>query len=185
MPEFIEGHQRFSFDEQLWKVENYDKHPFYLKQIAGRAETKAVDFVGLQGGESGILFWIEIKDFRGYRVPQKQLHPTESLAGEIAQKVRDSVAGILGAHHTSGNAEVWLPFVKAMWEKNTMKVLLWLEEDLPRSPRGRRENQASVQADKIKRNLRWLTSKVFVVSGKAGGCPEGLVVTDLPGAGQL
>jgi hypothetical protein len=74
--------------------------------------------------------------------------------------------------------------VEAIWQKRTMKVLFLLEEDLPVRPRGRNENQSQVRAEAIKKNLRWLTTKVFVASKKTGGCPDGLTVTDLPGAGQ-
>jgi hypothetical protein len=185
MPEFTEGHQRFAFDDQRWKVVKYDEHPDYRNKIGRLPGTRAVDFVGLQDGANGVLYWIEAKDFRGYRIQNRQRMSESEIAIEFAEKVRDSIAGVVGAYRTAGGWDVWQPFVRALWRReNHLHVVLWLEEDAIPAPAGRRANRATVQTDEIKRQLRWLTTKVFVVSGTSGRCPDGLVVTDLPGAGQ-
>jgi hypothetical protein len=185
MPPFDEQHQRFTFDDQKWTVVKYDEHRDYRQKIANLHETKAVDFVGLHNGPDGALCWIEVKDFRGYRIQNKRRLSDGELAAEVGQKVRDSVAGIVGAYRTSGQWETWRPFVRAIWRReNAIRVLLWLEEDNLPGPPGRRRNAAQVQTQLLRERLAWLTTRVFVVSRTLGGCPEGLVVTDLPGVGQ-
>ena len=185
MPSFDEEHQRFAFDDQQWTVVKYDDHRDYRQKIAKLHGTKAVDFVGLHDGPDGVLYWIEVKDFRGYRIPNKPRLSGGELAAEVGQKVRDSIAGVIGAHLTSGQWETWRPFAKAISRRDgRIQVLLWLEEDNVAGPLGRRQNAAQVQAQLLKKTLGWLTPRVFVVSQTLGGCPPGLVVTDLPGAGK-
>ena len=46
-----------------------------------------------------------------------------------------------------------------------------------------KENQAQVLGQALAQKLRWLTARVFVLGSATGGCPEGLVVTDLQGDG--
>ena len=185
MAAFDEGHQRFAFDDQQWTVVKYDDHRDYRQRIAKLQGTKAVDFIGLQNGPDGVFYWIEVKDFRGYRIHNKHRLSDGELATEAGEKVRDSVAGVVGAYCTSSQWEVWRPFVRAIWQRNSaIRVLLWLEEDNIPGPPGRRPNAAQVQAQLLEEKLDWLTARVLVVSQARGGCPRGLVVTDLPGAGQ-
>ena len=62
--------------------------------------------------------------------------------------------------------------------------VLWLEQDLPPGPPGRRKDQASVLIDALKQRLHWLTPKILVVSLRTGGGPDGLTVTNLSRASQ-
>ena len=66
---------------------------------------------------------------------------------------------------------------------STNAVVLWLEDDLPPGPRGRRSNMASAMTDALKRQLRWLTIKVLVANLASVAFP-GMTVTNLPGAGR-
>jgi hypothetical protein len=185
MPSFEEGRQRFTFDDRHWTVVKYDDHDDYVKRIAKLPETKGMDFVGLlrQGGLT--LCWIEAKDFRGYRIQNKARLTAGELAVEIAQKVRDSIAGVIGAYRTSGASHVWKPFIDAMRRKDcAIRVVLWLEQDPMPGTLARRKSAAQMLNDELAKRLRWITAKVVVVSKTSGQCPPGLTVTDLPGAGQ-
>jgi hypothetical protein len=182
---FDEGHQRFTFDEEHWVVVKYDDHDDYRRRIANLEGTKAVDFVAVRNGGDGDLYWIEVKDFRGYRIQNKRRLPDGELAIEIAEKVRDSIAGVVGAYCTSNDWPTWQPFVRALWRRSrVIRMLVWLEEDnMPRTS-ARRCNGAQVLTQQLKAKLGWLTKRVFVVSKATGSCPEGVEVADLPGAGQ-
>ena len=96
MASFDEERQRFTFDDQLWIVVKYDQCADYLKKIAKLPETKGVDFIGRLRQADGILYWIEAKDFRGYRIQNKRRLSDGELAIEVAQKLRDSIAGVVG-----------------------------------------------------------------------------------------
>lgn len=178
---FDEEHLRFRFDDS-WLVIKYDEHRDYREWIERLDETKAVDFVALQADSP--LFLIEVKDFRGHRIENRERLREGELAIEIGQKVRDTVAGIVGAYHR-GNDEDWQRAVQRMGCRETpVHVILWLEQDLPHGPRGRRQNQASVLIDALRRRLQWLTPRILVVSLRTGNAPDGLQVTNLSGAGR-
>jgi hypothetical protein len=177
----IERFLRFRFDD-TWAVIKYDDHSDYVERIQHLPETKGVDFVAVL--DERFLYFIEVKDFRGHRIENRARVKDGDLAIEVAQKVRDTIAGIVAAHHR-GSTEEWSRFIECLTNSvNPVRVLLWLEDDLPSGPRGRRHNQASVMTDRLKQHLSWLTPRVFVVGLTVGAAPNGLTVTNLPGAGR-
>jgi hypothetical protein len=171
---------RFEFNDD-WHVIKYDDHVDYVDRIRHLPDTKAVDFTAIYLART--LFLIEVKDFRGHRIKNQGRIKEGQLAVEVAQKVRDTIAGIVAAHHR-GNAETWDRFTRCLTNSEPpVRVLLWLEDDLPLGPPGRRQNRVSVMTNALKRHLRWLTTKVLVAS-IALRPPDGIAVTNLPGAGQ-
>jgi len=177
MKEFIEGRLRFRFGD-TWRVEQYDKHSDYrngiqkLKTLTGtlmtkhdiKCDTRAVDFVGMC---ETVLLFIEVTDIRGHRIETKQ-QVGKPLAREVAIKVRDTIAGIIGAHRTSSTPETWRPLAKALTDNDKkIMILLWLEED-GRFPSiveyQRHQARRSVLTQELKRCLRWLSSYALVVN---------------------
>ena len=177
---FVEGLLQFEFADD-WHAVHYDQHPDYMDRLKRLSRTKAVDFVAINSDST--LFLIEAKDFRGHRIENQARIKGGGLAVEVAQKVRDTIAGIVAANHR-GNAGTWERIICCLSSKAPpVRVLLWLEDDLPPGPRGRRQNRALVMTADLKKELTWLRSKVFVNS-IASGAPEGITVTNLPGAGH-
>ncbi|MHC5538328.1 hypothetical protein ACYOEI_08875 [Singulisphaera rosea] len=177
---FEEGFLTFVFDDE-WLAVKYDEHPDYRGRIRNLPETKAVDFAAIGSGNA--LFLIEVKDFRGHRIENRDRLRDDDLAIEVAQKVRDTIAGIIAAHHR-GNVADWERFAQRLLSTDPpVRVLLWLEEDIHAGPLGRSENRASVLVDRLKRHLRWLTTKVFVTN-LASANLKGVQVSNQPGAGQ-
>jgi hypothetical protein len=182
MPEFIEGNLRFEFDER-WTVQKYDGHRDYREKIERLEGTKAVDFVGLLDGN--ILYWIEVKDFRGHRIENRPRLAGGDLMIEVAQKVRDSIAGVVGAYRNSSEPVLWRPLAQALVSpRKRLKVLLWLEEDAPPRPRGREQNRAQVLGRLLKVRMAWLTGRVFVCGQRLGGHLEGCTMSNLPSGGH-
>jgi hypothetical protein len=181
---FREGNLQFDFD-QRWTVVKYDgpdPGDYRTKLKDTLEDTKAVDFVALCKPADGAehLFWIEVKDYRAQPRPDQK-----RLATIVAQKTRDSVAGVVGFYRTSSAADVWSPFMQALSRKKTVvKVLFWVEERPLAGPAQRRVIRAQVQAREIKRRLKWLTAKVIVTGQGLGGVPDGLTVSHFPAAGQ-
>ena len=122
-----EGKLRFFFPEK-WHVIKYDECHFYQQKALKCQETKAVDILALSDTE---LFLIEVKDFRGDRISNKERIKSGDLAIEFAHKVRDSIASLYGALRHA-NPEL-APFCKYLFSKNIHKttVILFLEEDRP------------------------------------------------------
>ena len=178
-----EGELRFEFSDFWPVVQKYDDHRDYRQMIHKLQGTSALDIVAIQG-EAGPLFLIEIKDYRGSRIEHQAEITNGELAAEIGRNVRDTIAGIIAAHHR-GHIEDWGAVVGRMISPEPpIRVLLWLENEFPTGPRGRRANQLSVLTDTLKRQLHWLTPRVLVVGSTLGGSPEGLTVTNLPGSSR-
>jgi hypothetical protein len=181
-----EGKLRFEFESQ-WRVARYDgdetaapAHAFYRNQVSRLPETKAVDFVGILAGEGGYL--IEIKDFRGYRIKNKKRLASADLAIEVAQKVRDTIAGLVGAVRNETNPSLLTDAGLLLFNKaETVRIVLWLEDDAAMNPKVWAE-ELNTLTTRIQTYLRWLTSRVLVVSiSTYAHKPPGIRVANVPG----
>ncbi|MGL4611258.1 MAG: hypothetical protein ACRCYY_16555 [Trueperaceae bacterium] len=172
---FEEGYLHFEFDDGHWQILKFDKDVDYEKMMQALSSTKAVDFVGILEKN---CYFIEVKDFRGYTTNNKQRLLTDNLAVEVGQKVKDSIACILGSCRMSSQSERWQVFVQALLKKD-IKVILWLEHDLHQKAIDRNKARASVEGNVLKTKLRWLTTKVAVIDKKTSNLPH-LKVTNLP-----
>lgn len=179
MTRFEESRLVFEFGER-WHIFKLDEHRDYQERIGKIDETKAVDFVGIWDNQE--LYFIEVKNFCGHRIENKnrflkgQLTECQLIEGqcqlikgelplpiELAQKVRDSIACLIGAYRTSSIQEHWTAYAKWLCESHkSIKVVLWLEYDLPSHPILRRKAMVSVDIKKFKEKLKWLTSHVIV-----------------------
>lgn len=161
MSVFQEGALEFRFQDGQPACK-YDETKHYREKVAKLNATKAVDF--LYVCEHRDLYFIEVKDFRGHRIENK----SRDLAVEIALKVRDTTAGVVGAWRIAGDHDAWKPFLEALVsEKTRVCVTLWLEEDLPSGPPGIMKNRNQVLAEQIKTLMRWLTTHVLVTNRDA------------------
>lgn len=170
-----EDRLRFTFDDD-WRVLKWDAHAAYLDGLQRYQGTRAVDFFGLY---LGAPCFIEVKDFRRYRIENKRRLTSGELAEEVACKVRDTLAAMAWAAGRapldSGEIITFLhPLVN---RADKIPVVLWLEADRPLVP-----PEASTLAEGIKRELRWLNTKVVVTCRAfADEKPiHGLTVTSLP-----
>lgn len=175
---FEESDLVFEFGSH-WQVFQFDKHHDYQNMKDVLEQTKGIDFLGIYDNRE--LYLIEVKNFRGYRIENRDRLLRGELAIEVAQKVRDSLACIIGAYHTSTLTEHWEPYLSFLCDRHgSIKIALWLEEDLPPPhPRLRQKAKASVETKVFKQKLTWLTRRVLV----CGGSKEGLLdvrVSNLP-----
>ena len=161
MNAFSERRLRFEFGT-AWDVRKWDDEPVYREGIGRLSESKALDFVGRLDRS---LFLIEVKDFRGYRIENRKRLVNGELAIEVAQKVRDMLAGIVGV---SGEGRIdcalWKPFLDAAVGR-PVRVVLWIEQDAPPGkPKGIVDQLNNTLSQQLKQNLRWLTSHVRIAS---------------------
>ena len=173
---FAEGYLQFSFSD-TWRVEKYDEHTDYVNKIQKLQETKAIDFLGVH--REANIFFMEVKDFRGYRIQNKTRISDGELAREIALKVRDTIAGVIGAVRMSGEPETWRPYVNAMRAREKhLRIVLWLEED-----RNVGRPEATTLTEMIKKEIFWITTRVLVVNRRIfNDIPPDLAVVSLAGA---
>jgi hypothetical protein len=171
---FDEGALRVAFGER-WVVEKWDASAVYTRGIGtlsgeltdargqARAEgTKAVDFVGVLDGAA--LHLVELKDFRGHRIENKA-RQLQELPLEIGLKVRDTLAGLVGAGAKEG-APAWVARcgTALAGRKHPVRVVAWILDDAARPGEDARKRAArsSERTQRIKQRLAWLTARVLV-----------------------
>ncbi len=170
-----EARLRFSFDDD-WRVLKWDGHAAYLGGLRNFQGTKAVDFFALHLQRP---WFIEVKDFRGHRIENKDRLGSGDLAREVACKVRDTLAALAWACDREPlDARELRGFLRALVNRaEKVPIVLWLEADHPLEPA-----IASTLGEEIKRELGWLNAKVLVTCrALAEETPiHGLTVTSLP-----
>ncbi len=184
MPQiYPEGYLEFHFADD-WNVIKFDEHPEYQKlaQTNGSQQLpgiKGVDFVGIL---HNTLYFIEVKDFRGHRIENRPRLEGGTLAVELGQKVHSSIACLVGFHRTSSTPEIWKPFVRLLSDPTKLvKVVLWLENELPSHPKGQRKARFSTYLSNFKPRLRWITSCVIISNQETNSLDE-VQVHNLPHA---
>ncbi len=86
----------------------------------------------------------------------------------------------MGASRVSSTPEHWQPYARLLCDPyKTVKVVVWLEQDLPPHPKIGKKDKASTAVKKFKTKLTWLTSRMFVSHMEDPVLP-GVVVSNLP-----
>ncbi len=165
---FKESELKFEFSNDWWVVQ-YDDLADYRKLSNAIEGSKAVDFIGVLNDKT--LSFIEVKNFREHRIETKPRISggDDPIELEVAQKVRDTLAGVLAAsRHSTHLKSEWTKVVGFLKEtEKNIEVILWLEEDLPPqySPVLRaKKMQANggILVKRLKQKMNWLTNRVFV-----------------------
>jgi len=153
----------FTFDDS-WIVLKYDEQSDYLNKIKRLNSTKAVDFIGVFQGENDEVdqYFIEVKDFTAYEIENKK--KKETLPLEVALKVRDTAAGLVGISKTTSTPDKWNEHLQQLFKaESSLKVILFVKNLRHSGRPGRKQNHLQTIAKNIKANLKWLTTKVSVV----------------------
>ncbi len=159
MMRFEEGRLAFVFDSK-WResVFKFDEHPDYKNMANSLPGTKGVDFLGILDSE---VYLIEVKNFRGYRIENKYRISNGDLLIEIGQKIKDTIACMVGSSRSSSNTEMWQSFCDLLLDKGKkVRVILWLEEDKP--PRRNHQVSQNILRNDLKQKLKWLAVKVDI-----------------------
>ncbi len=164
---FDESNLRFTFDENHWKVIKYDDHPSHA--AIKISEHKAIDFLGVYNNKTLVFF--ELKNYRLHRLDpstqQVMAKGAEELSTIIAQKVRDSVSGIVGSGRNPDSIDhnLWSQIsAKMINEKNEFYIISWVEEDAVQGYYKSQKQQAKAISflDKLKNKLKWLNAKISI-----------------------
>jgi len=172
MKEFNESRLKFTFDKN-WKVFKLDEN-IDCKLIKKLDGTKDVDFLGILKEN---IYFIEVKNFRNYMLENqdKLKNFGNSLMIEVAQKVKDSLACIIGGKRNSIKDKLlWnniLNFVND--EQKVINVILWLEldniENQDNNIRNLNQNKRNIvnnrsYESRLKEKLNWLTNDVIILN---------------------
>lgn len=149
-----EGRLTFTFPKNSC-ASKYDEWSFYRNQFnSAFGGTKAVDIVY---ADSGSAWLIEVKDYRTSRRTK-----TIDLGDEIAQKVRDSLAGMVAAQ-CNANAIQEKGLAKRMLSRKKIRVVLHLEQPIQHSKLFPRAIDPSKILIKLKQLLKSVDAHPFVV----------------------
>ncbi len=166
---YNESNLFFDFSDEKWSyLMQYDVETDFKKIKDAIQGTKAVDFIGICN--QNILTLIEVKNFRGHRIENKPRieNGDDPIEQEVALKVRDTLAGIVGANRNATHKkEYWENYFAFLQnEKKRVEVILWLEKDDDPRPSivqiKREKVYGGTIAKKLKQKLSWLTPYVSV-----------------------
>lgn len=147
MTDICEGSLVFSFSTACHAIK-YDEWPFYQKRFQQISEkTKAVDILCVTNAAA---WMIEVKDYREH---DRSKHGT--MEDEVAQKVRDTLAG-LDAANANGN-ECERDIASKALNKRRWRVVLHLEQ-----PNSLLFNVANIQIG-LQKRLEAVDCRVMVV----------------------
>ncbi|HET6247969.1 MAG TPA: hypothetical protein VFE47_09760 [Tepidisphaeraceae bacterium] len=173
-----EGHLEFNFDAS-WQTVKYDEHAQHVERLQ-KIDSQAIDILG---SRNDLVLLLEIKDFRGHRIENKE-KLGGSLAKTIAQKMRDSVGGIIGQRRLDAAAASlpWSRCCESLASGRAVLAVLFLQTT--RNPPERRKSLMSIELKLLKQTMRWSGMQVLVVDldSYAPAIPN-LTVRSLPGAG--
>jgi hypothetical protein len=160
MAEFIESDLKFTFDDDSWShVIKFDERESSIyKQMKDNLEgSKAVDFVGIKDEKT--LYFIEVKNQRN---GNEQIEGEYQKLNDVEQKVRDSLALIIGINCTDNFSEDFKAYKRLLCcDKPNIKVILWNENDWVKvSKRQQRKNNTLTR--QLKEKFSWLTELVDI-----------------------
>ena len=133
----------------------------YRKVHDATIGAKAVDFMGIL--EQKNLIFIEVKDFRSHEIENSDRVVTGKLATEVATKVRDTIAAIVGANRTSSTKEsdAFKSYFNLLSNlKKDIYIVLWCEGEFSNQFKFANYNGVKL----LKEKLSWLTTKVFILN---------------------
>jgi len=157
-------------------MHKWDELAAYRDGVHKLQSTSAVDFIGVHGSDP---YFIEVKNFCDYRIDNKQRLTSGELAAEVADDVRDTIAGLVWVMERGSSTPELAKLLRQIFAvRSKCKVVLWLEEDRQPNPVDR-----STLAGLIKRRMDWLGPHVTVRS-RTEPLPGLAVVGAPPGASR-
>lgn len=187
-----EGDLDFTFDATWTLVVKWDDTTTFKRGLRDQVEgSKAVDFVGLH---TAGVFLIEVKDYRGSEhTPQTRntlRDGGEDLVVTVARKVRDTVAGLVGAARHDRTTDTSKLAHAIVDPKPAVCVALWIEHaaTLPRVKPSvqelRNKARGGVEFDRLQAAVRWLGARAMICSRADSGRLPGLKVRSIGGASR-
>jgi len=178
--ELIESELKFTFNDSWTNIIKFDESESFdkIKQITG---TKAVDFVGIKNNS---LYFIEVKNERNNKqitiadllnklteiekkiTHCKTINNNEEMLikniNEIGQKVKDSLALIIGVNCISQSSKYFLDYKQILCcDKPNIKIILWNENNWINLPKKDKLSN-DILNKQLKKKLLWFTKYIFI-----------------------
>lgn len=162
--------------ESSIELHKYDDWPAYRKGIHKLQGTKGLDVVGTSGTQ---VVLGEVKNFRGHRIENKAKLQKGRLYVQVAEKLRDTVAGLLaiarGGSQMAPTSQSILEGLLAEQDRRAV-VFLYVDEDSStagnRFQKNRRKQELDVHLKALKRSTSWFPARKIVFD--RGSIPQAL-----------
>lgn len=145
-----------------WSGVQWDEEPVFKEGIARLGETAALDLVAIRARDT--VAYIEVKDYRGHAVEHEVDLTDHSLSEWVARKVRDTLAGLLGALARTKPQTAWKELALAPGVANNVVVLFWVECSPGWARKPESKALLSVLTGRLQQDLKWLTHKVHIIA---------------------
>lgn len=145
-----------------WVGSQWDDEDAFKEGIGRLKDTAALDLVAVRARDTAV--YIEVKDYRGHAVEHETELADATLSHWVARKVRDTLAGLVGALALTKPRTNWKDLALAPGIANNIVVIFWVECSPGWARKDASKALLSVLTNKLQRDLRWLTHKVFVVA---------------------
>jgi hypothetical protein len=173
----VEGRLEFAFDRKHWDAVKWDDDPAYHQGLRKHGGA-AIDILATRFRSD--LYLIEVKDPRGHAAVYRAANPAPDLASLIADKVRDTIAGVIYARDRGPHDHLQVHLAALLHDRAPGSarplVILWLEDH------GLEPAYATSLQSQIERRLRWLNPRVLVTSRRLWKGMAGMSVRSLAGA---
>ncbi len=148
-----------------WDAVAWDADSAYLDHIQKLSETAAVDVVARRGTDTAL--YLEAKDYRGHAGEHEVDLRKGELSKWVAAKVRDTLAGVQAAHARTKPQTMWRALATGPGEANNVVVIFWVECSPGWANKKESKALLSLLTAQVKKDLAWLTKKVFVIADGA------------------
>ena len=130
------------------------------------------------------LFLFEMKGFRSQAYTANVKRITDELPSEIAHKVRDSIAAMIGYNlkldEYADDRKQWQTMLKLLSKTHkNIHIIAWVEPERQSASANKRRTDLGILQSKLKQKLAWLTTSVQVMNIENCNL-EGLWVTNMP-----
>jgi len=141
-----------------WTILKWDDTEDYRSGIQRLSGSKAADLLALGRSPRRELMIIEVKDFSGH-LHDNQGRLGVTLAIEVGQKIRDTVAALVGLARCQPEVAESRVWAEGLLRRDTyLRIVLWLE--MPTSPLPAREKRINAlqvhQQLELRKRLTWL-----------------------------
>ncbi len=113
-----------------WQLLDYDSRSERKARVPQDSFPYAIDFVLLRTTPKRTVSFLEMKGFQNMGTANRLKLESGELETELAKKVRDTIAGIVGFARTAPDSAAFQPFAKALGDNGTrFEINLWIEAD--------------------------------------------------------
>lgn len=128
MPRLVWDERDLRFTFNVARLVRWDGHVAFRSGVGQVQTSRAADLCVVLNDGTAVVF--EVTDYRGHRVAARRAVGSGQLVDETAEKVRDSLAGLIWAAFRPLGQEPWFDSLVGSFvnrRRSKLTVVLWVE----------------------------------------------------------